>query len=108
MSDPILFDHDPTTGVTEYFHVLEDGKEWAIETRQDLSGLVEVAKSVANDRTGGWGELTHIAWLPPVIQMRLMQKGILGKGGQILDDVAYRKWLNDPDNRAFRTKLGRV
>lgn len=107
MSDRTLFDHDAVTGITEYFHDIGNG-EYAIETTQDLSGLVEVAKELQNDRDGRWGDLTHVAWIPPVVQIQLMQQGILGKGMEILDDVRYRAWLNDRDNRYFRTRLGRV
>jgi hypothetical protein len=107
MTDKILFDHNSQTGVTEYFHDMGNG-EYAIETTQDLSGLVDVAKALQNDRDGRWGDLTHVAWIPPVVQIQLMQAGILGRGLEVLDDKRYRDWLNDRDNRYFRTRLGRI
>ena len=108
MSKPTLFDHDPANGVMEYFHVVEDGKAWAIETRQDLTGLVDTCRAIQNDNTGRWGELELVAIIPPVVQLDLMQKGILGRGLEVLDQKRYKAWLNDNENRGLRTKLGRV
>ena len=38
MPDPIVLSRDAETGITEYFHVLEDGKEWAVESEGDFFG----------------------------------------------------------------------
>ena len=56
MSDPIVLSHDADTGITDYFHVLEDGKEWAVESRQDISGLVEVNHELQKLDDGKWGD----------------------------------------------------
>lgn len=107
MPDPRLLEHDPYTGMTEYFHVIEDG-QWAIETRQDVSGIIEVNKALQNDATGRWGEMTHVASIPLTILMDLVQQGILDTAFHVQDDARYRKWLNAPENRVWRTKLGKV
>ena len=39
MSDPIVLSHDADTGITDYFHVLEDGKEW--ERNTDIAYVIQ-------------------------------------------------------------------
>lgn len=108
VADARLFDHDPLTGITEYFHYDPETEGFVIQTQQDLEYHIEATKSLQNDATGRYGELTRIASIPAVIVMQLAQQGILSAGGAILDDKRFRAWLNDRDSRVFRTKLGRV
>jgi hypothetical protein len=37
----------------------------------------------------------------------LNQKGIM-KGFQVIDDVGFARWLNDPENAAWKTYRGTV
>ena len=108
MPDPIVLSRDPDAGTVDYFHVLEDGKEWAVETRQDVTGLVEVNKARQNEDTGRWGELKQVAYIPLVVLENLQRKGIIDSMFNIKNDPGFRKWLNDSSNRHFRCKLGRV
>ena len=50
-----------------------------------------------NSATGRFGEFAKIASIPNVVVDNLMKSGVW------FDRVAFRKWLNDPDNRLFRT-----
>lgn len=50
------------------------------------------------------GDYHHIAAVPPGFAFH----GYLGEAMQANDQKAISKWLNDSDNRAFRTKEGRV
>lgn len=107
--DRRLFDYDAFAGVTEYFHYDPETKGFSIETVQDVEPLIEVAKAVSNDAATHWrGDLHHVASLPPVIVMKLMKEGILAGPGKILDEARFKRFLNDRDNRAFRTKPGVV
>lgn len=108
MSEPILLSHDDYTGVTEYFHVLEDGVSWAVESRQDISGIIEVNKALQNDAPARWGDLTHVASIPLVVLAELQRQGIVQMDGHVQDQERFRTWLNSPDNKFFRTKLGKV
>ena len=108
MPDPIVLSRDPEAGTVDYFHVLEDGKEWAVETRQDVTGIVEVNKMFQNANTGRWGDGQRVARIPLVVLEDLQRKGVIDSLWNIKDDAGFRRWLNDPSNRAFRTKLGRV
>lgn len=108
VADPRLFDADPLTGLVQYFHFNPDDDSFAIETVQDVEGIIEVNKAVANDAPLRWGEFSHVASIPQVIMMRLAKDGIVSPGGAILDESRFRAWLNDRDNRAFRTRPGVV
>lgn len=81
------------------YHELGDGVV-AIETRQDVQGLVEMAKAMQDippDR-----EFRHVAFVPDAVFDQAVNEGWLH------DKKAWKRWLNDADNRAFRTWQGRL
>jgi hypothetical protein len=102
VSDKRIFDHDPVFGITEYWHPSEDGDAFTLEVVQDAEPVVEFNKKAQAEWQGKrWGDgLQHVAQIPMNIYWDLKNKGILN------DQVALRRWLNDPDNRFFRTKTG--
>lgn len=83
--------------------------QYFIETKQDLSGILESNKAQFNavDEKARWGEFTKIASLPNVIIDDLNKKGIM-RGFAVIDEKLFRAFLNDPDNRFFRTRPGQV
>lgn len=89
------------------FHDL-DGKHF-IETRQDISGILENNKAQFNaiDERTKWGEFTKVASLPNVVIDDLNQKGVM-RGFAVIDEKRFRAFLNDPDNRFFRTRPGQL
>lgn len=104
-----LFDHDPITGITEWFEYDESADNFTIQTTQDATELLrinEISRSNFSSGKDRWGEgfdhKTHVARLPMNIYMDLQKRGILR------DPKAFKKWLNDPDNYAFRARPGRV
>jgi hypothetical protein len=85
-----------------------------IETKLDLSGFAEATKQAYRENSGskGWGDTpydpkNHIACIPPEIIGDLNKKNIM-KGYQVIDMPALKRWLNDPENRVFRTRGGIV
>lgn len=107
ITDPRFFDADPLTGAVEYYHYDLETKGFFIERRMDVEPLIEVNKALSNDAAEHWrGDMHHVASLPDVIVHQLMQQGILAGPGKVLDETRFRAWLNDRDNRAFRTKPG--
>ena len=75
-----------------------------MSTFQDIGEIVKKnradRKAFAIDKnsaTGRFGEFAKIASIPNVVVDNLMKSGVW------FDRVAFRKWLNDPDNRLFRT-----
>jgi hypothetical protein len=107
MSNPILLANDHGDGSVDYFHDLGDGN-YAIESRQDVTELVEFNKAVQNANTGRWGDGQVVAHIPLVVLEDLQRKGVIDSMWNLKDDPGFRKWLNDPSNRFFRTKLGKV
>ena len=85
-----------------------------IKHSTDLTDFIEHTKAQYNDNSGttGWGDnpidrKNKIASLPTEIINELNQKGIM-RGYYIMDQKAMKRWLNDPDNRVFRTRGGTV
>jgi hypothetical protein len=76
-----------------------------IETIIDVSGVVADNQQKFNqfDERANWkGDMHHVASIPMALFYKMKAEGKL-------DDQAYMKrWLNDPDNRAFRTRPGEV
>ena len=90
-------------------HDTEDGG-LVIETVQDVSAILEQNKKEYNATNGRWGEDVFdnkIASIPLTVIDTLNQKGIM-RGFHVVDQTAFKKWLNDPDNRFFRTRQGRI
>ena len=97
-----IFDTDPLTGITRYWHVKENG-EYVIETVQELD-VDESNKRARNstDKRTKWGDMSRVASIPLSVFYDLKRQGIVD------DQKAFKKWLNDPDNRVFRTREGTV
>lgn len=101
--DKRLFDYDPLTGITRWFHYDDAEDAFYIQTEQETEGLIEQNKREANDADSGWkGDWHKVASIPLSIFVRLQKEGI------VHDQDAMKKWLNDPNNALFRTKHGKV
>ena len=96
------FSYDPVLGIKRTFHASEDGNEFVIQTEQETTDIVEANKTAYNDAPDRWGEFTRVASIPLSLYFDLKKKGIAD------DDAAMKRWLNDPDNRFFRTRAGRI
>lgn len=79
-----------------------------LETKQDVSEIVEANKRQFNDSDGRFGEtLTHIARLPLTVIDDLNRKRVM-QGFKVIDEKAFKAFLNHPDNRFFRTHPGHI
>ena len=81
-----------------------------VATTQDVSDIVEQNKQEYNATNGRWGDDifdNKIASIPLTVIDTLNLQGIM-RGFHVVDQTAFRKWLNNPDNRFFRTRQGRV
>lgn len=107
MSDVInttLVSENKAIGQKQYMHEHEDGS-LTIQTTQVVDEIAEENKQTFNqfDERANWkGEMHRVASIPMSIYYDLKRKGILD------DPSAMKKWLNDPDNRVFRTRPGQV
>lgn len=90
-------------GITSYFHYDRGTGGFTVEDRQDVEPVLEINKAQANEIASGWkGDFHHIARIPNTIMENLRKEGILD------DPKRFKAWLNERDNRLFRTRPGRV
>lgn len=93
--------------------VHQDGEGGIIvATKQDVSDIIEQNKREYNsfDERARWSDDpfgNKIASIPMTVIDDLNKQGIM-RGFAVLDDVRFAAFLNDPLNRAWRTRTGRV
>lgn len=100
MSKRTLLDLAPESRRQTIYHE-EDGRTF-IETRQDVSHLIDAARilaDVAPARSDGWRFLCVI---PDTVYNQAVTEGWLH------DRDRWRRWMNDRDNRAFNGGRERV
>jgi hypothetical protein len=94
---------------TQTVHADDDGN-LIIETKQDVTEIIEANKAQLDfdkERRGHLNELHHVARIPFTVIDVLNQQGIM-KGFNVVDDVGFARWLNDPDNAVWKTYRGTV
>lgn len=89
--------------------VYEADNKLIIENSQDISAVLESNKSryAATDERARWSEFEHIGWIPDSVIIELNRQSIL-RGYAVVDEKKFKAWLNNPDNRHFRSRPGRV
>jgi hypothetical protein len=100
----LLFDADPITAIRKIWHEDTDGRVH-LQTEHDVTDIVEDAKGFHNlhDERSPWkGDMHRVASIPMPLFMELQKQGIID------DQKAFKRWLNERDNRVFRTRPGRV
>jgi hypothetical protein len=92
---------------TEWYMWDDDGNV-ALQTDWNVTPIVEATKGVFNthDRPNfSGGDWFHVASIPYSVVEDYKRK----HGKNLLADREHvRHWVNDPDNRCFRTRPGRV
>jgi len=83
-----------------------------IETKQDITGIIEQNKKEYNsfDERAKWSDElfgNKIASIPFTVIDELNKQGIM-RGFAVLDEKRFKAWLNERDNRVFRTRTGVV
>ncbi len=83
-----------------------------IEMRQDVTEIIEQNKKEYNsyDERARWSDQlfgNKVASIPYSVIDDLNKAGIM-RGFAVLDDKRFAAWLNDPMNRAWRTRTGVV
>ena len=96
-----LFDWDPATGRTvwQYF----DGEKTVFRTDYPVDGLLKINAEQRAISSSSWaGDFHHVASVPLNV---VYDSGLAEAQNQ--GDMAFTKrWLNDSDNRTWRTKEG--
>jgi hypothetical protein len=93
----ILDTHDGAGRYSVYHEA--NGKNY-IETRQKVDHIVKAAEILAEQPPGK--DFRHVGFIPDTVLNQWMIDGTFN------DPERIRRWLNDPENRAFRTWQGRV
>ena len=83
-----------------------------IETKQDITGIIEQNKKEYNsfDERAKWSDElfgNKVASIPFTVIDELNKQGIM-RGFDVLDEKRFKAWLNERDNRVFRTRTGVV
>lgn len=89
--------------VTEWFHwdPSGDGDTFWIETVEDVDGLVRQAKDDADNANGMKADGMRLeAHIPRAVYDQAVREG------WVHDRAAWKRWANDPDNKAFRVSYG--
>lgn len=87
----------------------DDDGNLVMKAESNLAPIIEANKNSYNqiDERARWGDGQMVADIPfPVIE-DLNRQGIL-RGFAVMDQKRMKAWLNNPDNRFFRTRPGRV
>lgn len=104
--DTRILTNDPETGIVEYFHYDDVDDTFTIERTQSLeldTFNPELYNRASDVKASRWkGDFHHVASIPMSIYAEWVQTGM------IHDQAAIKRWLDDPDNRVFRTKPGRL
>ena len=101
-----VLDYDSATGITQWYHFDEATGDVGLETQQDVTAVIEGTKGAFNpvdERAPRKGDVLKVASVPMVIYHQLAKIS-----NNFKDQRVIRKWLNDKDNRVFRTRPGRV
>ena len=83
-----------------------------VETRQDITANIEQNLKEFNsfDERARWSDDmfgNKVASIPLTVIDDLNAKGIM-RGFAVVDEKKFKEFLNNPDNRFFRTRPGRV
>ncbi|MEM1289544.1 MAG: hypothetical protein AAGH60_14415 [Pseudomonadota bacterium] len=78
----------------------ENPASLTVEFQQDCTPVLEVAATIADEEPGK--DLRHVGIIPDFVIEQAMSEGWWD------DPAAIRRWLNDPDNKDFRTWKGQV
>lgn len=101
--DWTLFDSDIKLGRFVWVRTNPDGSQ-TFRTDYRVDPTIEINKAQRNMSQPGWaGDMHHVASIP----LNVFHDQLAEAARQ--NDQAYMsKWLNDADNRAWRTKDGTV
>ena len=94
------------TGPTSWSNISITDEQIHIQHSEDVSDLIDQNRFLAShspteltNKKSGW---RWVARLPLTQYMELKRQGKLD------DPKAFKRWLNDPDHRAFRVAGGKV
>lgn len=102
--------YDPITRTRKIFHADETGTNYTVEKRQDVTDILERNKALMaqTDERARWGEMTQVASVPLAVYEQWIQDGVIDRDGNVHDDKAVLRVLQDPEWAKLRTRPGRL
>jgi len=82
----------------EIFHYDQHENTFAIEEREDVEPLIKLAKDMSELQPSK--EFRHAAYVPKFVHDQALREK--------WDKKDWKKWANDPANKAWRTWPGRL
>jgi hypothetical protein len=103
-----IIGYDPHQKKTTYFHGGNDGQHY-VSVEQETKEIIKKAKALDMDYkpynlVGSQNHMRQIAEIPANLYYDLIEK--LGEPKH--NKRAWARWLNDPDNKFFRTGGGNI
>lgn len=103
-----------SNGITSTSFV-DNGDDLVIAHSQNVDAIIEHNKALYNHSMNnkGWNgnnaisPENKVASIPLVVFQELEKQGIT-RGFNVLDMPRFKAWLNNPDNQAFRTRIGKI
>lgn len=94
----------PGEELTTKLHYDNMDNNLIVEHSQDVEAILKNNRGLRNEGLGMFksGNGRRVASIPLVIYHKLMKDGIAN------DPARFKRWLNDPDNQAFRTSTGKA
>jgi len=109
MSNSEVLSSDPLGKIQTIFHPHnDDSGTFTLEERQDVTDLIDTNKRLYNevDERARFGNgIVRVASIPMNIFLQAWKQGRF-RGSKLSKED--RAWLNDSDNKAFRTRPGRL
>lgn len=113
MSNKRLFDHDPLTGITQWYEETDDGEGFRIYSEQDAKAIIEANKqkqAMGRDYYARDKDMWKVACIPLILHLKWAEEqGIPGHAmfGHEMTEITARK-VNDPDYRHLKTADVRI
>ena len=89
-------------GVTTAVHTEDGDGTFHITKQQDVQPTLDYTKYLREQPVDRKNEVRHVAEIPPVLAASLSRSGILHDKKRLL------KWLDQPENSAFKTWEGHL
>ena len=89
-------------GVETAVHTEDGTGKFHVTKKQNVQPTLDYTKFLREQPVNRKAEDRHIAEIPPVLAAKLIRDGIMG------DSKAILKWLDQPENKCFKTVEGRL
>jgi hypothetical protein len=108
-----LLSHDPLTGTNTWFHFDDATGVITLEAEGEVGDTTDFSKALYNEfdeRARFTSDVhNHVATIPDFLYYQLNNQFFTESGGDAAEvKKRWKAWLNDSDNKAFRTRPGRV